>query len=205
MPLELIRLEVGSWPMNSYVLVCRETGTSAVIDPGAEAERILAQITQTQLAAIFLTHAHPDHVGALEGVKQATGAPVYLHSLDAERFHIPYDIPFEDGMSIRLGNFQVRAVHTPGHTPGMVCLDLGDGRIVVGDTLFRGGPGRTWSASDFDVTMETMRRIVFTWPDETEFYPGHGDSGRIGEERPAFEAFVERGWSAGLQGDVTWE
>ena len=205
MPLELSRLEVGPWPMNSYILTCRETGTSAVIDPGADAERILAQTAQTQVSAILLTHGHADHVGAMEEVKQASGAPVYIHPLDAERFNIPYDIPFVDGMLIRVGNYQVRAVHTPGHTPGMVCLDIGDGRVLVGDTLFRGGPGRTWSPSDFSVTMQTLQGILFTWPDETEFYPGHGDYGRIGEERPAFEAFAGRGWPAGLQGDVTWE
>jgi hydroxyacylglutathione hydrolase len=205
MALELSRLEVGPWPMNSYILLCPESGTSAIVDPGAEAERLLAMTAQTQVAAIFLTHGHADHVGALKEVKEASGAPVYLHPLEAERFKISCDVPFEDGMLIRLGRSWLHAIHTPGHTSGMVSLDLQDGRVLVGDTLFRGGPGRTWSAADFSLTMQTLRQILFTLPDETVFYPGHGDSGRIGEERPAFESFVERGWSSSLHGDVTWK
>ena len=87
----------------------------------------------------------------------------------------------------------------------MTCLDLGDRRILVGDTIFVGGPGKTWSAQEFSTTMRTMQEIVFAWPDETRFYPGHGPSGVIGTERPAFERFVARGWSPKLHGDVTWE
>jgi hydroxyacylglutathione hydrolase len=205
MSLELYKIEVGPWPMNSYVVVCPETAISAIIDPGADEERILEKIALNRVAAILLTHGHLDHIGALERVKSATGAPVYLHPMEAEHFNLVYDIPFQDGMIIGVGTSQVRAVHTPGHTPGMTSLDLGDGRVVVGDTLFVGGPGRTGSTEDFTITMRTLQDILFTWPDETVFYPGHGVHGTIGEERSAFEAFVERGWSSGLYGDVTWE
>jgi glyoxylase-like metal-dependent hydrolase (beta-lactamase superfamily II) len=86
----------------------------------------------------------------------------------------------------------------------MTCLDLGDGRVLVGDTVFVGGPGKTWSAEEFALTMKTMQEIVFAWPDDTRFYPGHGPSGRIGDERPSFEAFIRAGWSPELFGDVTW-
>jgi hydroxyacylglutathione hydrolase len=205
MSLELYKIEVGPWPMNSYVVVCPETAISAIIDPGADEERILEKIALNRVAAILLTHGHLDHIGALERVKSATGAPVYLHPMEAEHFNLVYDIPFQDGMIIGVGNSQLRAVHTPGHTPGMTSLDLGDGRVLVGDTLFVGGPGRTGSPEDFTITMRTLQDILFTWPDETVFFPGHGVHGTIGEERSAFEAFVERGWPSGLYGDVTWE
>ena len=82
---------------------------------------------------------------------------------------------------------------------------LPDPRAIVGDTIFAGGPGRTWSAADFTITMETMRNIVFQWPDEMECFPGHGPSFFIGDERPAFEAFQQRSHPDDLQGDVTWE
>jgi glyoxylase-like metal-dependent hydrolase (beta-lactamase superfamily II) len=142
---------------------------------------------------------------AVEAVQQVTNAPVCLHPLDADHFDLSLDIALADGDRIPVGNSHLRVIHTPGHTPGQCCFDLGDGRVIVGDTLFVGGPGRTWSAQDFQTTMRTLETIVFRWPDKTRFYPGHGTPGQIGTERTAYENFVERGWPADLQGDVTWE
>lgn len=205
MTLKLIKQAVGPWPMNAYILIDEETNTSAIIDPGADAETILALTDGTQVAAIFITHSHADHVGALAEVKSASNAPVYMNPIDAEGFKLNFDQPLQDGQQVAIGNQQLRAIHTPGHTPGLTCLDLDDGRILVGDTIFVGGPGKTWSGEDFATTMRTMQQIVFTWTDETQFFPGHGPSGMIGQERPAFKAFVARGWSPKLHGDVTWE
>jgi glyoxylase-like metal-dependent hydrolase (beta-lactamase superfamily II) len=205
MTLKLIKQAVGPWPMNAYILIDEETNTSAIIDPGADAETILSLTDGTQVAAIFITHGHADHVGALAEVKSASNAPVYMNPIDAEGFKLNFDQPLQDGQQVAIGNQQLRAIHTPGHTPGLTCLDLGDGRILVGDTIFVGGPGKTWSGEDFATTMGTMQQIVFTWTDETQFFPGHGPSGMIGQERPAFKAFVARGWSPKLHGDVTWE
>jgi glyoxylase-like metal-dependent hydrolase (beta-lactamase superfamily II) len=154
---------------------------------------------------ILITHGHMDHVGALAEIKAAAGVQVYLHPADANRFDLPYDISLEDMDLIQVGELKIRPIHTPGHTPGLTCFDLGDQRIIVGDTIFIGGPGKTWSANEFAITMKTMQEIVFAWPNETEFFPGHGPAGKIGQERPAYEAFVARGWSADLYGDVTWE
>lgn len=201
----LLHKEVGPWPMNMYAVICDETGRAAIIDPGADAAEILAMVEPERVDKILLTHAHADHVGALDEVKAATGAPVYLHPAEAIQFGVAYDAPLADGDRIAVGNLRLRAVHTPGHTPGMISFLLDDTHAIVGDTLFVGGPGRTWSAADFATTMKTLQTIVFRWPDETEFYPGHGPSGTIGTERPDFEAFVERGWPADVQGDVTWK
>lgn len=204
MAIVLRKAEVGPWPMNTYVLYCAATRIAAIVDPGAEPDVILALVGDAQVDKILLTHAHPDHVGALAEVKALTDAPIYLHPAEHAVFGIPYDRPLADGDLIEVGQETVRAIHTPGHTPGMISFDLRDGRIIVGDTLFVGGPGRTWSAQDFAVTMRTMQRIVFAWPDDTAFFPGHGPDGRIGDERAAFETFVAHGWSEGLQGDVSW-
>jgi glyoxylase-like metal-dependent hydrolase (beta-lactamase superfamily II) len=205
MPAKLLKKEVGPWPMNTYLIVDEDAGASAIVDPGAEADKILALAEGTRVEKILITHGHFDHVDALEEVKSTTGAPVYLHPAEAEKFGLPYDVPLSHDQSIPVGDLRVRTIHTPGHTPGMTCFDLGDGRIIVGDTIFVGGPGKTWSPEEFAATMRTMRAVVFQWPDETTFYPGHGPSGKIGEERPAFESFVARGWPAGLYGDVTWK
>jgi len=205
MTLKLIPMTVGPWPMNGYIVIDEATSTSAIVDPGAEAERLLSQVDGTQVEAILVTHGHADHVGALAAVKEATHAPVFMNPLDGAKFKLDYDHPLQNNQVIPIGAQQLRTIHTPGHTPGMTCLDLGDERILVGDTLFVSGPGKTWSGEEFVTTMRTMQEIVFSWPDETRFFPGHGPAGVIGKERPAFEAFVARGWSPKLYGDVTWE
>lgn len=204
MPIQLFQREVGPWPMNTYLIVDKASGLSAVVDPGADAPAILALAEGTRVEKILVTHGHADHVEALATVRQATGAPVYIHPADASQFELAYDLPLQDGAEIELGESRLRAIHAPGHTPGMTCLDLGDGRVLVGDTVFVGGPGKTWSAEEFALTMKTMQEIVFAWPDDTRFYPGHGPSGRIGDERPSFETFIRAGWSPELFGDVTW-
>ncbi|MFC1997723.1 MBL fold metallo-hydrolase [Chloroflexota bacterium] len=196
---------VGPWPMNTYTVICEETQTSAIIDPGAEADTILRLLEGTTVDAILLTHGHGDHIMALDEVKENTGAPLHLHPKDAVHFELDFDLPLQDGKLISVGNLTIDVIHTPGHTPGQCCFDLGDDRIIVGDTIFVGGPGRTWSPEDFAITMDTMQRTVFQWPDETQFFPGHGPSGKIGDERAAFEVFTARGWRNDLEGDVTWK
>jgi len=205
MSAKLLSATVGPYAMNAYVVIDEETQSSAIIDPGGDPDKILEMVAGTRVDKILITHGHGDHVMALDDIKKATGAPIYIHPADAEKFDLSFDLPFEEYETISVGIFSLRVINTPGHTPGQCCFDVGGGRIIVGDTIFVGGPGRTASSEDFTVTMETMREIVFAWPDETEFYPGHGPSGVIGDERPPFEAFLTRGWPKDTHGDVTWE
>ncbi|MBU0495727.1 MAG: MBL fold metallo-hydrolase [Chloroflexi bacterium] len=199
---QLHRLVLGPWPTNGYVLV--SDGESLIVDPAWDVERILDAIEGTVVRAIVLTHAHPDHAGALAQVRRATGAPVHLHPADAEAFGIDGDADLCDGDVLTVGRCPLHVVHTPGHTPGSVCLRF-DRHAIVGDTLFPGGPGHSVSPAALQQLLASLRDRVFTWPDETAFYPGHGEGSTIGAIRPAFQAFLARPHPADLCGDVEWE
>jgi glyoxylase-like metal-dependent hydrolase (beta-lactamase superfamily II) len=202
--MKLIAKAVGPWPMNTYLLVSEQTHMAAIVDPGADAEFILEMARGLRVDKILLTHGHRDHTGALAKVRKATGATVYIHPADGKIFRVKFDLPLADGQIIDIGSENIRTIHTPGHTPGETCFDLGDGHVLVGDALFVNGPGATQDPESFAETMRNMQAIFFAWPDKTVFYPGHGSSGKIGDERPAFEAFVRKGWPPNLHGDVAW-
>lgn len=204
-PPKLYSCTVGPWPMNVYVIKCPITNKCAVIDPGADIGIIMDIVGDAIVSKILLTHGHFDHVGALPELKSITKAPVYINHFDGELFNVKFDENLNHLDTIIIGEQSIEVFHTPGHTPGMVSFNLGDLRIIVGDTLFVGGPGRTNTPVDFLTTMKTMEEIVFIWDDETEFYPGHGSPGTIGIERPDYERFVKRGWQEGLHGDITWK
>lgn len=197
-------VEVGPYSMNSYVVIDLKSKESVIIDPGGDPDKILGHTSGTQVSKILITHGHFDHVLALDEIKDKTSAPVYVHPDDAGNFGLAFDIPLEGDHVLGFGNSELKIIHTPGHTPGQCCFDLGDGRILVGDTIFVGGPGRTASADEFSQTMKTMKKIIFSWPDKTQFFPGHGPSGVIGIERPKYEAFLARGWTIDTFGDITW-
>jgi hydroxyacylglutathione hydrolase len=202
MGLELQRLEVGPWPMNCYLVSCPASGQVAVVDPGEDADEILA-LAGSQVCCILLTHGHPDHVGALEAVRRATDAPVGVHPADSEAWGLDADFPLLDGMEVQVGRERVRVSHVPGHTPGSVCLRFDD-QAVVGDAIFPGGPGHTTSPEALAQSLYSLGRTVFTWPDDTVLHPGHGTSTTVGAEREAFERFVAAGSTPDLYGDVTW-
>jgi hydroxyacylglutathione hydrolase len=201
--LKLERLEVGPWPMNCYLVRCSVTGRVAIVDPGADADTILAAAGDAAVSCVLLTHAHPDHVGALEAVRQATGVPVGIHPADAEAFGLECDFPLLDSAEVEIGPDLLTVVHVPGHTPGSVCLRLGR-QTVVGDAIFPGGPGFTASPQALAQSLISLGQTVFTWPDETVLYPGHGVSTTVGAERPDFERFVASDHPPDLCGDVSW-
>jgi hydroxyacylglutathione hydrolase len=201
--LELRRLQVGPWPMNCYLIRCPETGRIAVVDPGADAEHILAAVGDAPLCCILLTHGHPDHVGALEQVRRASGVPVGLHPADAAAFGLDADFPLLDGMEVEVGHGRVTAAYVPGHTPGSICLRLDD-QALVGDAIFPGGPGHTETPEALAQSLLSLGRTVFTWPDDTALHPGHGDPTTVGAERSDFQQFVTADLPLDLCGDVRW-
>jgi glyoxylase-like metal-dependent hydrolase (beta-lactamase superfamily II) len=204
--LELRSLTVGEWQENCYLLVDPATKQALLVDPGAEAGRILAWMDGLEVKQILLTHAHHDHTGALPEVRATLGVPVGLHPADAglaAQNGVEADFELLDGQLIRVGGQEIELVHMPGHTLGSVCLRF-DRRALVGDAVFPGGPGHTDSPEALQQSLASLQRTVFTWPDETELYPGHGSSTTVGKERSGFEAFLARPRANDLYGDVNW-
>lgn len=214
-------LPVGMLQCNCHILGDPQTREAIVIDPGDDAARILAVIERHHLkvVAIVITHTHIDHVVGLHRVHQATGAPVYVHeddlelyrNLDSQAAWLRWKTPdsaqidqfMREGDVIRWGGYQAQILHTPGHTPGSICIYLppqtsgsptgassrhatqgGQGRLFAGDTLFAGSIGRTdlWGGS-FAGIIASLKGKLLELPDSTVVFPGHGESTSIGKER----------------------
>lgn len=191
---ELKHFSVGSFDNNVYILVDPTTRESVLFDAPTDAERILRELEGTSLRYILFTHADQDHVGALDAVRQATGAPVGVHPAEADRLPSPPDFELSDNQTVQFGNVQLKAMHTPGHSPGGMSFVTGN-ILIAGDTLFPGGPGNTKRADgDFDQIIQSIRTKLFVLPDETKVYPGHGKPTTIGAEKPHLNEWIERGW-----------
>ena len=203
MKFALQRLIVGPWPVNCYLLRCTATGQIAIVDPGADAAKILSAIGDDQVSCILLTHGHPDHCGVLVEIQQTTDAPAGIHLEDAEAFGLEADFPLMDGMEIEVGRGRVKVAHVPGHTPGSICLRF-NGQALVGDAIFPGGPGYTATPDALAQSLVSLGQTVFRWPKRTQLYPGHGGPTTVGSEKEAYKAFLVADHPPGLCGDVKW-
>lgn len=193
--------------MNTYALVCPTTGESVLFDPGADPDALIALLADTTPIAILLTHTHPDHIGALAEVQQRLEVPVMAHP-NATARDITADRRLADGDQVQVGRQTLTVRYAPGHIDDQICFRLHhaehqDHRVIVGDTIFAGGPGRTWSSEGFQTTLATLRNVVLPWPDETLCYPGHGPSFRLGDIRAQVEAFVNKD-HGDFHGDAEW-
>jgi len=185
-------IPVGYLGTNCYILTDEETKSCAIIDPGGDSNMIMDYIESNNLkpAAIFLTHGHFDHCLALEEVIDATGAPAYIHKLEASTGGRPEQHKLEDngkmswyaeGDVIKIGGLNVFVMETPGHSPGSVTLKC-ESALFTGDTLFRDSCGRTDLGGSMDVLLVSLKRLS-DLDGDYEVYPGHADSSTLSRER----------------------
>lgn len=202
--IEVVRLgPLGPFGNNAYIVADGAARVSAIIDMPAEGEKILEALGDANVQAIVATHWHPDHWASYDLVRSATKAPVYVHEAEVRIPPERIDARVTDGQEIRVGSAVLRVIHTPGHTPGSICLRLGK-VLLTGDTLFPGGPGRTQTPDDLRTVVASIAERLLPLEDELLVWPGHGDTTTIGAARAEYEQFAIRPHRPDLSGDVLW-
>jgi glyoxylase-like metal-dependent hydrolase (beta-lactamase superfamily II) len=193
-PAEITKISVGRMDNNVYLIAVGDE--VAVVDAGSDdVEGVFDAIGDRTFKAVLQTHDHGDHIATLKDVIARANVPVYAHPKS--------DIPVptqavDDGSVFEIGGVKLSVLFTPGHTPGGVCFllqEAGESHLFAGDTLFPGGPGNTWGKKEnFEQIIESLETKLFTLPDDTHVYPGHGGDTTIGTERPSLQEWRERGW-----------
>lgn len=191
---EVHKVVVGPYENNVFVVRCRHTGESVLLDAANEHELLLEMATALGVRTILETHGHHDHIQAIPQVRDA-GFEVGVTAADASMLP-SYDYILEDDVMIEFGTQKLHTRITPGHTPGSICFKLVDKPLLfTGDTLFPGGPGATgYDGGDFDKIIESIDSRLLTYDTGTIVLPGHGDDTTIGSERPHLQEWVDRGW-----------
>ena len=202
--IRIIRLQLGPWETNTYILICTETKASVIVDAPAEANTIIQALKGTTPAYILLTHNHLDHIGALNELRNKLKVPLAAHPSDSVNLNTPPEKSLKGGEKFALGKLEITVVHTPGHTPGSLCFLVGH-YLISGDTLFPGGPGNTRSSGDFKQIVGSIKEKLLVLPDNTIIFPGHGESTTLKKERGEITAFMARSHHPDLHGDVLWK
>ncbi len=198
------RLVLSPYETNCYIVVCKKTRQSLVVDAPADAAKIIAALDGTEPRYILLTHGHYDHTGALASLRARLKAPLAAHPADAATPGTPPDVALKDGATLTLGSLKINVFHTPGHTPGSLCFKIGP-YLIAGDTIFPGGPGHTESPANFKQITASITGKIFTLPDDTVIYPGHGEPTTVQKAKAEYAVFASRKHAGDLCGDVTWE
>ena len=192
-------LDGGCWDVENNIWLIGDDNEVLVVDAAHTAQPIIDAVGDRTVVAVLCTHAHNDHVTVAPEVAERFDAPILLHPDDDvlwKQTHPSVDYSsLADDQRITVAGIEVRVIHTPGHSPGSVCLYVPAlGAVCTGDTLFRGGPGATGrSYSDFPTIIESIRSRLLTLPAETVVYTGHGGDTTIGAEAPHLAEWIARG------------
>jgi glyoxylase-like metal-dependent hydrolase (beta-lactamase superfamily II) len=197
--LTITKFSVGDMDNNVYLLRCQATDEQVLVDAADDARMIMQVVGSDGLRRVVTTHRHWDHHRALPEVVAATGATTVAGEADADELPVPVDERVSDGDTVQVGECRLEVIHLVGHTPGSIALlyDDPDGtpHLFTGDSLFPGGVGKTWSPEDFtSLVRDVSTKLFDRLPDETWFYPGHGNDSTLGVERPHLSEWRSRGW-----------
>lgn len=209
MSVEIIKVgPLGPYDNNAYIILDHASGQSIFVDAPFESDRAIEAARGSDVQRVIITHRHGDHWANIDQVKQRTGAPVYCHDADRAPYAAKVDGTVADGDALPLGDAVVRVIHTPGHTPGSICLlveTAAGPALISGDTLFPGGPGRSDDAGALQQMVASIKSSLLPLPPETVVYPGHGDNTTIADARREVAVFDAKPHPPDLHGDVTWE
>lgn len=194
-------MTVGSYYSNCYIVGSESSKEAAVIDPGADFNKIDNKINELGVIPkiIILTHAHGDHIGAVEELVEKYGVKVYIHEEDAQslkdsnknfskvlfgkNISINPDVILKDGDEIELGDLKFEIIHTPGHTKGGICIKVGN-IMMTGDTLFNNSIGRTdFPGGSFEEIIDSIQEKIFKYDEDIIIYPGHNSPSTIKSEK----------------------
>ncbi|GAA4536186.1 MBL fold metallo-hydrolase [Pseudonocardia xishanensis] len=193
-------LDGGTWDVDNNVWIVGDDREVVVVDAAHDAEAIATLVGDRRVVAIVCTHAHDDHVNQAPALADRFGAPILLNPAEAPLWEMTWpdrkpDGELADGQIITAGGIELKALVTPGHSPGSTCLYAPElGTVLTGDTLFAGGPGATGrSYSSFDTIIDSIRTTLLPLPGDTTVRTGHGDATTIGTEAPHLEEWITRG------------
>ena len=196
---------LGPQANNCYILRPADGSGPMVVDAPAGFEAVLDALgaARERVSHVLVTHSHFDHWGGYDVMRAAISAPVYAGAEETNLAESRELRRLADGEELRLGGTTVRVIHTPGHTPGSICLLVG-GALLSGDTLFPGGPGFSRSHEALQQEIASITSRLYALPDETLVLPGHGDGTTIGASKAEYAVFASRPHLADLHGDVLW-
>ncbi|PHX61418.1 MAG: Zn-dependent hydrolase [Actinobacteria bacterium] len=192
-------LDGGTWEVDNNVYLIGDDSEVIVIDPAHDHAAILDAIGGRNVVGVICTHGHDDHIGQAVVIADMTGAPIRLHPDDLMLWQVvhPGVVPTElsDGQTIEVAGLSMQVLHTPGHSPGGVCLYISElDALISGDTLFQGGPGATGrSFSDFPTILGSISEKILTLPSSTKVLPGHGSETTVGNESADYQDWITRG------------
>lgn len=195
----------GAWQNNIYLVIDRATNEAAFIDAPDEPEKAIAAAESLGVrpAKILLTHSHGDHTAGIDALKAHFGCRLYADAAEPWLTEGQLDEPVHHGEEVRVGNLSFRVLSVPGHTPGSTTYVCGKSAFV-GDTLFPGGPGRTQSPELLRQEIASIVTHLYSLPDDTVVYPGHGPPTTIRESKAEYAVFASREHPPDLCGDVLW-